>query len=241
LFIGGKQVAIKLTVIKCPACGAKLPIEEGRTQMFCSYCGSNIMMTNENEHIVRHVDEAKVKQAEARKTVDLKRIEYAEKKQKAKEKRLKVKAILTLFIISVSILVSIICLIRSKSWEIKMLGTAGVGVFAITALVLIWAAGENCEEDDENEFGDSVYTPPYVSGYIGRSFIDAEEAFRKAGFVNIYCVSLHDLKKSLFNRQLAIQAENTVASIKINDTDISSAKRKHSPNAKVTISYHSFS
>lgn len=57
-------MAIKFTSVKCPECGASLPIEEGRKQVFCSYCGTKVMVTNENEYIYRHIDEADVKKAE---------------------------------------------------------------------------------------------------------------------------------------------------------------------------------
>ena len=33
-------MAIKFVSIKCPECGATLDIEEGRKQIFCSYCGT---------------------------------------------------------------------------------------------------------------------------------------------------------------------------------------------------------
>lgn len=57
-------MAIKFISVKCPECGASLPIEEGRKQVFCSYCGTKVMVTNENEYIYRHIDEADVKKAE---------------------------------------------------------------------------------------------------------------------------------------------------------------------------------
>ena len=68
-------MAIKFTSVKCPECGASLPIEEGREKLFCSYCGVQIIMTNENEHIYRHIDEAKIKQAEVNQAVQLKKLE----------------------------------------------------------------------------------------------------------------------------------------------------------------------
>ena len=40
-------MAVKFTSVKCPECGANLPIEEGRERIFCSYCGTQIIMTNE--------------------------------------------------------------------------------------------------------------------------------------------------------------------------------------------------
>ena len=60
---GVRNMAVKFTSVKCPDCGAVLPIEEGRNQVFCSYCGSKIIMTNENEYVYRHIDEAEIKQA----------------------------------------------------------------------------------------------------------------------------------------------------------------------------------
>ena len=46
---GVRNMAVKFTSVKCPDCGAVLPIEEGRNQVFCSYCGSKIIMTNEED------------------------------------------------------------------------------------------------------------------------------------------------------------------------------------------------
>ena len=50
-------MAININSIKCPQCGAFLPIEEGRTKCFCSYCGSGIAITNDNEDYFRHGNE----------------------------------------------------------------------------------------------------------------------------------------------------------------------------------------
>ena len=79
-------MAIRFISVKCPECGAKLPMEEGRTEMFCSYCGTKVIMTNDNEHIYRRIDEASIRKAEAKREIELKRIEYAEKQREAKEK-----------------------------------------------------------------------------------------------------------------------------------------------------------
>ena len=54
-------MSVNFTSVKCPECGASLPIEEGRTQVFCSYCGTKVIVTNDNEYIYRHIDEAGVK------------------------------------------------------------------------------------------------------------------------------------------------------------------------------------
>ena len=79
-------MAVKFTSVKCPECGANLPIEEGREKIFCSYCGTQIIVTNENEHTYRHVDEAEVKRAETEQLVHLKELELEEKENERSRK-----------------------------------------------------------------------------------------------------------------------------------------------------------
>lgn len=79
-------MAVKFTSVKCPECSANLPIEEGRERIFCSYCGTQIIMTNENEHTYRHVDEAEVKRAETEQLVHLKELELEEKENERSRK-----------------------------------------------------------------------------------------------------------------------------------------------------------
>ena len=79
-------MAVKFSSVKCPECGADLPIEEGRMRMYCSYCGTQIIMTNENEHVYRHVDEADMKRAETEQLILLKKLELKEKKDERSRK-----------------------------------------------------------------------------------------------------------------------------------------------------------
>lgn len=57
-------MAISFVPVKCPECGASLSIEANRSQAFCTYCGTKIIIYNDNEFIYR--DEAEIKKAEAR-------------------------------------------------------------------------------------------------------------------------------------------------------------------------------
>lgn len=54
-------MSVKLISVKCPECGAALDIEQGRTQCFCSYCGAKILTHDDNEYIIRKIDEAELK------------------------------------------------------------------------------------------------------------------------------------------------------------------------------------
>ena len=80
-------MSITLKNVKCPDCGASLSIEDGREKFFCSYCGAQIIVINENEHIYRTIDEAEVKHAETDQLVKLTQLEIAENIRIAKEKR----------------------------------------------------------------------------------------------------------------------------------------------------------
>ena len=59
-----------------------LPVEEGRTHLFCSYCGSQIILTNDNEHIYRHIDETEIKRIESNERLVDKQMGHQAKKTK---------------------------------------------------------------------------------------------------------------------------------------------------------------
>ena len=85
---------MKLVSIKCPECSANLDVEEGRKHIYCSYCGAEIMLENENEKVYRKIDDARLKEAEVREKVRLKELELEEYKIKSEEvqkkKRIKI-------------------------------------------------------------------------------------------------------------------------------------------------------
>ena len=73
-------MAISFISVKCPQCGANLSIEEDRDMAFCTYCGTKIIIHNENGHIYRHIDEAGIKQTETDRMIMLKKMELLEKR-----------------------------------------------------------------------------------------------------------------------------------------------------------------
>lgn len=216
-------MAVKFTAVRCPACGANLSIEEGRTQMFCSYCGSNIIMTNENEHIYRHIDEAQIKRAEADRLIQLKKIEFAERKRESAEKVKKIKIV-------ISILLGILGIGL-------LLAGAGmgslVGLIVLEMIMFIWIFGDK-EKDDDIDFGDKIRVPSSVSSYESKNYTAIESLLINAGFTNIRCVPLNDLTIGIMKKP------GMVESITINGHEITSGGKKFSPNALVVISYHSF-
>ena len=75
-------MAIRFLSIKCPECMSNLSIEEGRGSAFCTYCGTKIMISNDNEHILRTIDEARIKEAETDRIIKLRKLDLAEKNVK---------------------------------------------------------------------------------------------------------------------------------------------------------------
>lgn len=71
-------MAINIISIKCPDCGASLDVNGSLSQIYCTYCGAKIIITNDNEHIYRHIDEADIKKAETERIILLKKFELEE-------------------------------------------------------------------------------------------------------------------------------------------------------------------
>lgn len=80
-----------ITFVKlvCPSCGANLEVDSKLSQCFCQYCGTKILLHNENEHTVNinvertdhYIDEASLAYQEN----ERRRIEF--EKQKYEDKR----------------------------------------------------------------------------------------------------------------------------------------------------------
>ena len=135
---------ISFVSIKCPECGAKLTIEGGRNQAFCTYCGAKILVQNENEHIVRHIDEAKVKKAETDRYIRLKHLEMEEKQQAYERKRIKFRTILSLVLAVIGIL---IFYFGSKGESLAPMTIAMMILFA----AMIIGIGDNNKNKDKDK------------------------------------------------------------------------------------------
>lgn len=61
---------MKIIACRCPSCGANLQIEEGKKKVFCTYCGTPILVDDENRTVTyRTVDEARIREAEMRENI----------------------------------------------------------------------------------------------------------------------------------------------------------------------------
>jgi len=228
-------MAITNNSVKCPDCGASLPIEEGRKQMFCTYCGSKIIITNENEYIYRHIDEAGIKQAETERIVKMRQLDLAEKKRIASEKTKKVKIISSLLLAAIGILLMVIGGLAGSASGDPDSGyytMSMIGFLLLMGAGYIWLFSKN-KDDDDDDFDGKIRIPESVVNCESKNYSAIEAVFRSAGFTNISCVPLNDLTLGLLKKP------GMVESVTINGKNAVSGK-KVMPNASVIISYHSF-
>ena len=69
---------MKMIACRCPNCGANLQIEEGKEKVFCTYCGTPILIDNENRTVTyRTVDEARIREAEMQENIFKKQSDLA--------------------------------------------------------------------------------------------------------------------------------------------------------------------
>ena len=215
----------------CPACGASLSVEAGRKRMFCSYCGAEILVANENEyvdeHIYRHIDDADIKRAETDQLIRLRKMELLEIELKKAQKDKTLKIILCL-ILGV---IGLVCV--GVGFTCEIMGLALVGEFAIIGVLIIIPSMKKDKIDVDLFMGDMVKVPDIASNFENKNYEIVEGAFVGAGFTNVRSVPLNDLTFGLLTKP------GMVASISINGEEINSSGKKFLPNAMVIISYHS--
>lgn len=68
--------------VKCPGCGADLTVKDGnRDFMFCEFCGTKVRLDDYQE-THRFVDEARIQESKDTKELELKKMEFEERKRK---------------------------------------------------------------------------------------------------------------------------------------------------------------
>ena len=227
MYLGVITMSVKFTSVKCPECGANLPIESGRERLFCSYCGTQIIMTNENEHTYRHVDEAALKRAETEQLIHLRELELEEKENERSRKG---------YNIAFSI-AGVLALIGALSLIVVPYNL--LGIFAI--LIAVWIALFTFISIDEKKKKKlrriaspyEVQITENMCSSVGKNYNSVEAQFRFAGFSNIHTVPLCDL--NFFTSKKNHQVE----SVSINGHDDFDEGEIFQKSDRVIITYHS--
>ena len=208
--------------IKCPECGASLEIEEGRTSAFCTYCGAKIILNNENEHIIRHIDEAGIKQAETERLIRLKELEMEDKEQ-TRERKIRAIALITALIF---VGVGIISMAISEN---SMMGMWGIIIGAYIGLFTFIRADQNSKKKAEkvNLNAGKIKLP-------SSDYRNIQTAYISLGFKNVSVINLRDLKAGILKKP------GVVEEVTINGEEPES-DQWYDPNSAIIITYHDFS
>lgn len=226
-------MGVSFTSVKCPECGASLPIEEGRTQIFCSYCGTKVLVTNDNEHIYRHIDEAEITQAETDRIIRLKELEM---KQAQQQHNYQTRRILTYVWIGLIFAIIALCLYIWFSSDdgfgaFMALFYIGGPVIGGGAYFLFKVLPEKDNDNDRLQQG-WIRFPRGFEPFDDANYETAKNMLINAGFTNVSCVDLHDLTFGIINKP------GKIAKITVDGKEITSGGRVYMPDVPIMISYH---
>ena len=225
----------KLISVKCPDCGRTLPVEEDRTQAFCSYCGAKILISNENEYVIRQVDEAGVRKAETERLIRLKELELQEKRETHTHR---LRRVLTAVWLTVSAILLVIIIAKIAGSRdgltsgILMLFCIGAPVIGGGAWLIFKLLPEK-ENERMIENRGGIRFPKGLTPFTDKKYFAVEATLRSAGFTSISCVNLHDL-----NMFSALISGDKVSQVSVNGKQITDGGKIYMPDANIVITYH---
>lgn len=225
-----------LRTYHCPNCNGELEVDvEGRDFIFCQYCGSKILLQNENEHIYHTIDEAKIKHAETEQLVELKKLEMAEKQRQADEKTKSIKIKVSIILAVVGILMMTIGYLAgdaSGDSDSGLYMISMVGFFPLMGAAYIWLFSSKKEK--EYQYDGKVKIPDSVDDFEHKNFQTIESIFRSAGFTNVRSIALNDLTTGILKKP------GLVDTVTVGGEEIDGGGDRFLPDVPVIISYHSF-
>ncbi len=227
-------MSISFTSVKCPECGASLPIEEGRQQIFCSYCGTKVIINNENEYVYRHIDEANVKRAESDRIIRLKELEFQERvlEQERIEENKRIRRTIIIFVAWMA--ATAIFLLLGPYNEICYYIGGALGLVGLYA-ALFWVIGRDSRKqkaaETRNRAAGLLKLDIDTDEIKKKSYNVLESELRLMGFTNIQSMNLHDLSV------LKVK-EGRVAYVSVKGKTIESSNEWFSPDEPIIIAYH---
>lgn len=226
----------RLISLKCPECGANLSVEEGRTQVFCSYCGTKITINNENEYIFRNIDEAEVKRAEADKEIKLKELELENARLKKDNvfnntlKRIWLIATIALIVIALGIIFF--------SGGEDGIGYGFLFIFYVCAPIigggayLIFKVMPEKENDKAIQRAGGIKLPKSLEPLTEHNAMHLKQVLNDLGFHKVKLINNHDIKLGIFAN------EGGIDSITINGEEVNSCGKYYPSDSSIVITYH---
>lgn len=223
-------MAITLNSIKCPECGATLNIESNRNQFFCSYCGAKVVLTNENEYVYRHIDEAEITRAETERIVRLHEMHVEEGGSSLLRTLTIIWVVLSLVLITIAILIMFLAEDGGLDGFLFLFYVCGPIIGGGAYLVFKYIPGKENEKRIRNHGG--IRFPENLANATEMNCEGARDLLINAGFRNISCVNLHDLKLGILTKP------GTVNSISVDGKMVQNVGSYYMPDSEIVITYH---
>ena len=185
------------------------------------------MIANDNEHIYKMIDEARIKQAETDRMVRMRELDMDEKTSVSK----KVLVVVWLTVSIALVVVGMIGLGFNKEDMGIMSLILGINVALWGAMGLFANDSKKKMKRKANE--DEVTITTAMMDCVDYHYNKAVILYKNAGFVNVNAIPLHDLTR--FNQK----KDEMVESITINGTDDFEEEEVYPKNANILITYHS--
>ena len=237
-------MAVEMISVKCPECGAPVEMDQYRRSAVCEYCGTRIIMHDDNTISIR--DEAEIIQAETEQAVKLNQIELRAHRQKIdsivnKKNTKRAIAAGVIGLVLVFIIGPIFDFLPTDSAGDNFIET--LGGFGVTAAVLYMAfyvykkiEQREREEDEYDAIVEhKIKLPSELHTSFTLNYQTAEDLFREAGFTDITTIPLRDLTK-----RISIYKPDTIETVTINGKQVTDYSKRFAKDAKVVISYHSY-
>ena len=219
---------INLIKLQCPNCNANLEVKDDTKQCFCTYCGTKILLQNDNEYYIHHIDEARIKEAEVQHEIarmqfqeqQIRREQEAEANIEAK-KRIRKKRISAFFIALVSGFI--------------LTGLSGSPIMFLIALAvgIKFMVKDIPEKEQDKALAERGYArfPKSLGNINDRTYSVLLSELETVGFTNITCENLHDVKFGMHKN------EGKVEKILLNNGNPSRGKL-YPQDVPILIVYH---
>ena len=221
--------------LHCPSCGAELSVDEGKEITYCIYCGTKILLKDQNETITRHINEADVIRAKAERELAMKELALKEEENRKKPRELLLRIVWGV--------ASFICVVIGFVVGPSLLkGPSSSGFLLIGMVGLL--SGVICIRPALNNESGNISSPrtsqkkglkitEAMENWRSKPFLAVSSVFRAGGFRNIQTVPLCDLTiKSDRNNSI-------VTSILINGSEEWEQGDEFPADAVILILYHS--
>lgn len=220
-------MSITVKTIKCPQCGGNVMFEEGHDKLFCSYCGANIIITNENEHIYRHINEADIKRAETERIQTMANIES--------DKSSKTIKIAKLVAVGILIIVGIVLMIIGSIGKDGPTMLALVGMYPLLGAGFIGMSIPKDKSKKSQHLPNGIEISESIANFYGGSYEALEALLRSRGFTNITCIPLNDINAFNFIQH----PKGQVNTLSINGNEHVEEGDIFPRDATIVITYHS--